>query len=248
MFAGKDHVAQQAGLVVKGFADPIYQLCEHLTGTRDKSVPGIRRCMQQIGQWGNGHISEEYPLSMERALLTHRIQQEGPHMTKDFDWVKWSEYGTRRDFWVNILLTRLGDNTVSWHPGRLNGELKKQFGITNARFSHELEPCLKAGFQHFHVRCSPKTRELRMREAGYVGTVTEDQDISEQMAIKLDREMPDSQVIWNDEEPFPDGQTFLRVQDFVDMVKSQQIFPLARPGLDLLPELDLKPSRQLALF
>lgn len=228
MFAGKDFVAKSAGLTIKGFADPIYQLCEFFNGTANKSVPGIRRFLQQIGQWGWGCVSETYPHSTERATITRAIREHGKEMTRDFRWVDWSEYGKRQDFWVNIALTGLGltarSNGQSFLFAEMNRREPYELAITNSRFEHELLPCLNAGFSHFHVRCTEETRRLRMTLAGYEFRPQDDEDASEQMARRLDMDMPESQVIWNDAEPMPAGKDYMSLSAFVDLLHGQQRF------------------------
>src|SRR4051812_18700276 len=75
--SGKDYVANQCGYTVVGFADPIYALVKVLLGTSDKNIPGVRRMLQLVGQWGRGIVSEEYPLTLERASTTKWIKYTG---------------------------------------------------------------------------------------------------------------------------------------------------------------------------
>lgn len=223
MCCGKDFVAKQSRLTVFGFADPIYELCDHLCGTRDKSAPGIRRMMQYIGQVGWNHISDEYPVNPERAIFVETIRRFGRDMTKSFRWVDWTEYGKRNDFWVNILLTKLGlvgdinprnGQTHLFDAGiDANGY---NVAVTNTRFDHELKPLRRAGFEHFHVMCSEETRCERMAKAGYVYQRQTLTDYSEQMAARLNVEMPESRVIWNDFRPMPSSRRFITLDAFAE--------------------------------
>ncbi len=226
MFAGKDFVANYAKLNVFGFADPIYDLSDHFNGTHDKSIPGIRRWMQLVGQWGWGCVSEEYLFNVERGILTDLIRRFGGQMTRRFVWVDWSEYGKRKDFWVNILLSRLGINNKARRSGQMplfdSGYPESlQVAITNARFDHELNPLANAGFDHFHVRCSEETRAERMVKAGYQVKPTDATDHSEHMAIRLNADMPDRRVIWNDHRPMPEGRRFLTLDQFLATSQKQ---------------------------
>ncbi len=225
MFAGKDFLAKSAGLTIKGFADPIYQLSEFFNGTSDKSVPGVRKFLQQIGQWGWGCVSNEYPHNSERAAIARAIRAHGKDMTRDFKWVDWTQYGMRQDFWVNIALTRLGLTSSVEHNGQtflfplpVRSE-PYNLAITNSRFDHELKPCRNAGFNHFHVRCSENTRQVRMAMAGYNVRPEDDNDASEAMAKRLDMDMPEHQAIWNDTEPMPSGKRYLTIHDFINMLQ-----------------------------
>lgn len=228
MLVGKDFVAGRAELPIVGFADPIYELCDHFLGTRDKNVPGVRRFMQLIGQWGWGNIDEEYPHSVERAQFVHLMRTQGHAFTRQYVWVDWTEYGKRKDFWVNILLMKLGLRAL---PGlkqitsqaELFAEFQNKdarYAIVNARFDHEFEPIMGAGFRHFHVMCSDETRRERMLAKGYVITDKENLDKSEQLAWKLNQQalagvFPAANVIWNDHRPTPNGLNFLKLDDFL---------------------------------
>jgi len=226
MLAGKDHVARMVNAEIRGFADPIYELAEHFFGTRDKSVPGVRRGMQEIGQWGWGCIDEQqgYIWSMDRANTVHLVRKGGALMTKNFGWLNWQEYGTRTDFWVNALLVRIGLRPLPSHldlekhpdlPDRILIKTDKPIiAVTNARFSHEMEPLRDAGFLHYHVQCSEETRRERMAAIGYVPNEKEAGDRSEWMAQEFNRNCSHDRVIWNDHRPMPEGKRFLSVGDF----------------------------------
>ncbi len=223
MFVGKDFVAKYARLTVFGFADPIYELCEHFNGTRDKSVPGIRRWMQCVGQWGWGCVDSEYEHSPERAVFGELVRRFGKDMTKNFKWVNWSEFGRRQDFWVNVLLTKLG---LKGENQRRNGQMHLfdkaidapgyNVAVTNARFPHELTPIKASGFTHMHVRCSEETRRERMEKAGYSYRPVEAADKSEHMSLQFNNDMPDESVIWNDHRAMPEGKRFISLDQWAE--------------------------------
>lgn len=215
MHAGKDFVAKYANLQIFGFADPLYELSEHFHGTRDKSQPGIRRWLQTVAQWGWGCNNDEYPHTVERGMFTRLVRQQGVEMTKNFRWVNWSEYGSRQDFWANILLIRLGLRPVGSSQTFLFSDLRpNNIAITNARFDHELRPIKSAGFKHFLVACSEDSRRERMAKLGFSPTAKDQQDISEQLAQRLD--LPDERIIWNDHRPMPASRQFLTLDQFVE--------------------------------
>lgn len=220
LYSGKDYVAKAANLRVLGFADPIYEIVKYYTGTADKTVPGIRKMMQQIGQWGRGLVNDSYPWTTERAAITEQIRSIGGQMSLPYGWVNWRNYGKRDSFWADILLTRLGLLELNVCciavPPALIKITATNVAVTNARFDSELAPLLEAGFEHWHVRCSEATREARMREAGYIPRGTELQDTSEAMAHKLDVTMPDARVIWNDSAPMPGGKAYVTFGHFMD--------------------------------
>lgn len=217
--AGKDYIAQLCNYPIVGFADPIYKVVFHLTGTRDKTVPGVRDMMQKLGQWGWGHIDEKYPWTPERALTIRYIRQlhadwkeniriggQTPHPFGDeFAFVDWFQYGARhpnKDFWVKILLARV-DNM-------------DRVANVNTRFEHELEPLRDNGFEHYHVMCSEETRRERMgeKEAANLNTLN---DKSEQFALWCNENMPQYRTIWNDHRPMPCDKHYMTVEQFVEL-------------------------------
>jgi hypothetical protein len=209
--AGKDFSAAQSGLAIVGFADPIYVICRHFTGSADKAIPGMRPFMQAIGQWGWGAINEKYPITPERLMWIDKIRHQGPDIFRNeplFQKINWDDYGRVRTFWVDIMLNRpdMRDNTYA----------KTGVGIVNARFDHEFAPLIAAGFRHFHVQCSNETRLSRIEHYDAAA----DTDTSEQMAIRLDREAPDNIVIWNDTAPQPSGRELWTVDGFCEWLET----------------------------
>lgn len=211
--AGKDTMARLAGLSIVGFADPMYEICRHYFGSADKGVPGMRTFMQYIGQVGWGCVNEKYPVDVQRILWLEKMRREGPeifHGNPLFDGVDWNRYGKSESFWVEVLLRR---PDVQDHTYAATG-----IGIVNARFDHEFEPLMRDGFQHFHVMCTEKTRRSRIEHYDLAA----DNDTSEQMAIRLDREAPDHLVIWSDLEPMPEGRSYWTVDAFVKEIKARR--------------------------
>ena len=211
--AGKDYVAGRSNLSIVGFADPIYVICKHYFGSADKSLPGMRQFMQAIGQWGWGAINEKYALTPERAMWVSSLRHDGPEIFRNerlFQNINWDNYGRNRSFWVDIMLNRpdMKDDTYA----------KTGVGIVNARFDHEFAPLAAAGFRQFHVQCSPATRRSRIEHYDEAA----DNDTSEQMAIRLDRECPDREVIWNDGAAQPEGRELWTVDGFVEWLETQR--------------------------
>ena len=211
--AGKDFTAAQSGLSIVGFADPIYVLCKAYLGTADKAVPGVRAFMQAVGQWGWGAINEKYSLTAERVMWVDKVRKEGADIFRNeskFQNINWDNYGRIKSFWVDIMLNRpdMRDQTYA----------KTGVGIVNARFDHEFAPLLAAGFRHFHVQCNEETRRSRIEHYDPVA----DTDTSEQMAIRLDRECPDANVIWNDTQPQPAGRSLWTVEGFCEWLDTER--------------------------
>lgn len=217
MGVGKDYAAKALNLETIGFADPMYFLAEQFFGTSDKSKPGIRKFLQTVGAWGRGQISEEYPCTAERALFVELMRREGAKLSSYRD-AGWGDFGHREDFWINLLLNR------ARHLDFL--------AVTNARFDKEVQALREVGFQHYHVTCSSNTWFTRLEKIfnlppdpnvapwDYPDIAARLADITEQMAIRLDAEMPDNQVIWNDKAPMPDGKKYLWLEEFVENYKA----------------------------
>ncbi len=212
--AGKDTMASYSGLSIVGFADPMYEICKHYFGSADKGVPGMRAFMQYIGQVGWGCVNEKYPVDVTRALWVDKIRREGPEIFGAhplFGGIDWTRYGRAVSFWVDVLLGRsdVKDQTYA----------QTGIAIVNARFDHEFAPLMADGFEHFHVKCSEKTRRSRIEHYDAAA----DNDTSEQMAIRLDTEAPDNKVIWSDHEPMPEGHSYWTVENFVAEIFRRRI-------------------------
>ena len=221
-FAGKNYVAQQAGLREIGFADPMYLIADHFFGTSDKSLPSMRGFLQEVGQLGRGHVDDKYPATLERAQKVQLIRNALPEILGedprfcDIPHGFLNDYGRSQDFWIDILLDRT------------DLDCPEGVAIVNARFENEIEALGKGGFHHWHVMSSQITRERR----GAPGIESPlNDDISEKMASLFDRYVQDgispltnwsSGVVWNDESVPCINHLVMPVQDFVRQVKSDQ--------------------------
>jgi hypothetical protein len=194
---GKDYIAKKHGFEILGFADPIYTLARRYLGTDDKSVPGVRKFQQDVGQWGRGLVTAEQPMTTERHRITTEIREEGVSIPGEgvFDA---SDYGLNPEFWVNIMLSRIRRRFRS-----------ASIAVTNCRFANELAALTSVGFRTYHVTCSPETLSERREAAGYKDP-TVFNNISEQLALEFDRRFradelvaPRVDVIWNDYRPVP---------------------------------------------
>ena len=212
MYAGKDYVAKQLNAQILGFADPIYELAESLIGSRDKSIPGVRRTLQELGQWGRNVVNEQYPLSFIRHTVTHRIRETGAYLAPTFRFCNWRKYGTCDSFWTDIFVERFT------HLPKLN----LFYATTNVRFKIEEQVVRNLGFEHFLVACSEDTRRARMAKTGELYRPETASDISEEYAANAYETFPDHRIVWNDDQPIPAGRKFLSVEEFKSLVTSQQ--------------------------
>lgn len=171
--AGKDHVAENNGYTIYGFADPMYKIAESFIGSSDKSVPGVRTFLRKVGAWGRGEVSEEYPLTFERHIATANVREDGPWMTGMGMDSTWEQFGRTDEFWIDLLLSRLEDAD------------EQKIAVTNARFPNEVNRLTEeAGFLHLHVSCSPRTRAERHDRTGE--PMDEDVPLTERLAAEFD--------------------------------------------------------------
>lgn len=181
--AGKDFVAQLAGLHRASMAEPLYKLSELFwdlgSSARDQRPEGLREFWQKVGQWGKGIVSREYPLTPERAAfeilvreLAHKRLLE--RFGTDYS-VDWSSYGKNPAIWANALIERLA---------RASALSSDRFGVTNLRFQVEIDPFVRERWPIVHVTASPATLRQRHEAQGIRPEALE--DISEEYATKID--------------------------------------------------------------
>lgn len=176
---GKDYVAERLGAKVLGFADPIYELASEMypgLDGRDKTKPGVRALLQQLGQYGRGTVNERYPLTAERALLCSVLRLSKPSSSNSDAgrFVDWSEFGLNENLWVDALLKRASLSTAE-----VGSPLVV---VTNLRFDNEIEALRKDGFSIAGVVCSHHT--LNQRQVGRTDS-TSLADISERLGLDM---------------------------------------------------------------
>jgi len=204
--SGKDHIAELAGYQILSFAEPMYRVVEHFdpSGICDKDRPDHRSFLQRIGQWGWGAITNDYPLTPERVAFCELLRVEGKKIP-GAKYVRWEEYGTRKDFWVRTLIRRLEEF-----------DSRDPVAVTNVRFAHEAMPLATEGFEHYLVMCTEGTRAHR--NGGSLPEATKN-DLSEQYAQRLATTLPDDRIIWNDDVQTADSGRYLSVQEFLEIAK-----------------------------
>lgn len=216
--SGKDYVAAQAGARVFGFADPLYAVASYffgveVTATQNKDLPGMRAFLQYLGQWGRGEVNDKYPYTPARAVFVQMVRSLGVHSgSKAFcPSVDWSSFGFDKNIWINALHKRMTEAREI--------EPKLRVAITNARFENELRYFRdQNNFDHFHIMCSPETWAERLAKKNLKPESKELQDVSEQLAIHLDRDVVNKirtqkvgnklKVIWNDHRPCPSARLY----------------------------------------
>lgn len=206
--AGKDWVAQQAGFPIYGFADPMYLLSEHYIGTGDKSVPGVRRFLQDIGAWGRNYISEQHPLTVERMRIIREIRQYvGRLACPQYPMIDWRDFGYDETFWIKTLQVRIHG-------------LKGRAAVVNYRFDNERQMLSDEGFESYLVLCSEQTRKERIEQSGEIYDSSTLDNITEKYSQRLKDELPHDRIIWNDHREAPKRTKYLTVEQFVAKVNS----------------------------
>lgn len=224
--SGKDFVAGKLGGNIQGFADPMYALVELLfpgvkvTATTGKEIPGVRKLLQQLGQWGRNEINNQYPLTAERAMFCQMIRSIAH--AREFELLcgaDLKQFGTNKDIWVDALIRRVETEALA----RLDGFVRAI--ATNCRFPNEYHRLTESGWQHWCVVCSPQTLERRLKSRGLTPQSPEVKDLSEQMAINLEKQLQSKlaqpgnrlQVVWSDESvPSPSPRLYT-VEQFVNL-------------------------------
>lgn len=197
--AGKDYIAEQTGAKLFGFADPIYHLAEYFFGIvvnskKGKDIPGVRQFLQMAGQWGRAEISEQYPLTPARACFISMIRSLGEAARFDSRYeIEWSKFGSDTHLWINGVVKRA--------TAYLEANPTSRVASTNVRFQPEFKALSGLGWTHYHVMCSPTTRQSRVK-------VLSDKDTSEALAVALNNDVMKRisaqprgtklRVIWND--------------------------------------------------
>lgn len=219
--AGKDFVADRLSIPKHNLARPFYWLINNLIGNTVKGNPGMRRTMQEIGQWGRGIINEQYPVTTARISFVNMVRKlEG-----------WESYGEKMDFWAHKLCQS---------PEIL--DLTKDLVVTDCRYLDDSKAIEKYNVEPYLVLCYEETRKSRIDALGekYDGIIPvpkigeipkydldfllKHTDISEVYATYLswnalysnDLGFSQDRIIWNDENPMPAGKKFLTVESFLE--------------------------------
>jgi hypothetical protein len=218
MRIGKDYVAKAIGGAVLGFADPFYEIARNLFPglklDKDKT-PGLRKLYQELGQIGRGELSAEYPLSLSRAVIVDWWRHNGDRFCSMP--INWTSFGSNDRIWADCLLARVEQLLNPDYCGM--AEIPPPVGIvcvSNIRFPNERSLLQGAGWDVWHVLASRPTWEERLRGVGLFADDPKLEDLSEQLAITLDKRIleaarkpgPKMRVIWNDKRTSPSERFF----------------------------------------
>ncbi len=230
LMAGKTWLgATFCGRSEASLAEPLYALARIMIGSDDKKSPGVREFLQQIGQWGRGTVSDQYPRTIERRCVSEGLrvcpetflresfmptQSDLVYLLTESK-VDWSVFGMVSDIWVEALAKRL-------KPGQF---------VSNCRFQNEMDAFNTAGIPVYHVTARPETLRQRWDASGTSEKALK--DISEELATKIDIEISVggtagacsrfglAGVVFNDEGG-PDTETCLTVDRFRSLFTTNQ--------------------------
>ncbi len=236
---GKDYVAAQTGSSIFGFADPLYYLATfffgvNVTSTLNKDLPGMRKFLQEVGQTGRAAFDAQYPFSMERASFIQLIRSLGNNSNGEsvFDprlKVNWNDFGINPMIWVNSMTARC--------QAFLDENPESRVATTNVRFDPEFKTLSEAGWEHWHVVCSPNTWMKRLASKKIDPKSPVLNDTSEKMAQALNHRVQKIlsterigkklKVIWNDDEVANPSPRFWSTAEFCAAVASSdgQVVP-----------------------
>lgn len=165
---GKDHAAEVLGYTsIAKFAAPLYRLSELIWPGFQKSMPGGRKFLQQLGAAGRGQIDENYPVTMERALIRQYV--ESFIRREELD-EKWRAFGFP-GFWIDRALESLAKRPTPW-------------ALTDARYPNEVQALRSSGTAVFFVGCNALTLIERRKKGGYA-TDGAEKDSSEALANRI---------------------------------------------------------------
>jgi hypothetical protein len=219
---GKDYVAAQIGAPIFGFADPIYYLANYfhpgaeVSSTKNKDLPGMRKWLQQVGQWGRNDIDDAYPYAPARSTFCHFIRLLALAGSLDRTLgVEWENFGLDPYLWSKAVLVR-ANAYMAENPGA-------RVSNTNVRFKNEFDLLSGDQWEHYHVLCSPQTWLKRLAEKKMTPESPLLKDKSEHLATNLDAAITKIiskeprgkmlKVIWNDYEvPAPSPRFFTLAQ------------------------------------
>jgi hypothetical protein len=236
--SGKDYIADKTTFLKHSLATPAKLIAREFFGNFKKKDPGARNLLTSIGQIGRAYVSNNYPLSIERASFIFLVRQIGKRV-QNYGHINWDLYGKSTDFWTYALLN--SPPTHNFNPGR-SPDLP--ILVNDLRFPNDKIRLEAAGFETWLVLCTEQTRRERMVELGeeydglslstFATQKAEHQvvDVSESYATQLSNhflytrsypkepDFPIDRVIWNDHRNPPSGsilqekRSYLSATDF----------------------------------
>lgn len=177
---GRRWLAQQLGAQVVDLFDGFRDLAKTCFDT-DEGVPDV--FYQAVQAWGDGLVSDKWPLIPTRALFVDLARRK-------FE----ANFGTS-GFWL----------------GRALGLAQQASGqaiVIGVTSEEQFKRLTGAGFVHFHVLCSNATYATRTKRPGEDVTFANALDNNVMQQISRQRNGERLRCIWNDNQPPPSGRFF----------------------------------------
>lgn len=209
--SGKSYLAEQAGARVFEFSDPIYAIAASAFGALSdpSTVAILDPFVQEITAWGEGIVSNQYPLTGARAVFCDNMHEAGEAGDKLMG-VPVSEFGTP-GFWTRCLLARVTRYLLENPTGRV--------AVTGITQPQQYTLLREQGFRHYHVACHGSTRASRGATAEMFNAIA--QAVEQDITNKISREPAGEKLrcIWNENKIASPSARFLSLQDFLAAYK-----------------------------
>ena len=202
---GKSWLGDQLSARVFEFDDPIFSLATDCFGPV-RNPKDLERFVLEVRAWGDGSVSERYPLTAARAMFVEYIRAAGAARDKLFG-IPVQDYGTA-GFWNKCLIARVT---------RFEQDFPKHLVVvTEVTAPDQYAALREAGFRPYHVACNPLTRSSR-GGAPLVGTIAE--SIERDITQKISQQPQGGKMwaVWNDQQYPPPSSRFLSVQEFFSL-------------------------------
>jgi hypothetical protein len=171
---GKSWLAAQVPLAsVVELTDSIDRFLRDFYPDLETGSPQLLNFRETIKTWGDGVISDKYPLSPARFLFTEYAKR------------RWPGFGTP-GYWVSQLVDCGPDGKTI---------------VTRVESSADFRALVAAGFKHYHVVTSTNTMAARQQRKNADNRLALSLDADVIKKLSSNRQGPRLNVIWNDTTP-----------------------------------------------
>lgn len=207
--AGKSYLAAKLGARVFEFLDPALAMAAAAFGG-DTAPGAINAFLAEVAVWGEGEVTDRYPLTTTRAMFLDNIREAGESGDRLFG-VSVVSFGTQ-GFWARSLLARVKRYQQA-NP-------RHMVAVTNVTTPDQYNALRNAGFSPYHVMCNALTRSSRG------GSETASQQLAESIERDITRKISESPhgkrlwCVWCDEKYPVLSPRILTVQEFLQSAMS----------------------------
>jgi hypothetical protein len=165
------------------------ELDSHVRALVQMLYPGatqIENCIATIMAWGNGEVSDKYPVSPARMLFEGTMKNTWPN----------SDGICTRGHWVRYLVSE---------ARRIQGQRIIATGIESL---DDYKHLISSGFVHYHVVCSSATYAKRPKRPGANDWLAAQFDKDVIAKLSAQRAGPRMKCIWSDTVAPPSSRLF----------------------------------------